>query len=116
MAYAATTRNTHAYTQRFAQGIDVDGTANVNALKVGGLSALAGMASIVTFTQTYSTVTATVANMTVGSDIGAFTDPPSAAEMATLRTFVNALKADVVGNKQVIGKIIDVLQAQGLAL
>lgn len=33
---------------------------------------------------------------TVGSDIAAFTDPPSAAEMALLRTFVNALKADNV--------------------
>ena len=32
---------------------------------------------------------------TVGADIGAFTDPPSAAEMALLRTFVNALKADM---------------------
>ena len=32
--------------------------------------------------------------VTVGSDIGAFTDPPSAAEMALLRTFVNALKTD----------------------
>jgi hypothetical protein len=32
--------------------------------------------------------------VTVGTDIAAFTDPPSAAEMATLRTFVNALKAD----------------------
>jgi hypothetical protein len=31
---------------------------------------------------------------TVGADIAAFTDPPSAAEMALLRTFVNALKAD----------------------
>ena len=31
---------------------------------------------------------------TVGADIGAFTDPPSAGQMATLRTFVNALKAD----------------------
>ena len=32
--------------------------------------------------------------VTVGADIGVFTDPPSAAEMALLRTFVNALKAD----------------------
>lgn len=32
---------------------------------------------------------------TVGADIAAFTDPPSAAEMTTLRTFVNALKADL---------------------
>lgn len=31
---------------------------------------------------------------TVGANIAAFTDPPSAAEMAALRTFVNALKAD----------------------
>jgi hypothetical protein len=30
----------------------------------------------------------------VGTDIAAFTDPPSSAEMALLRTFVNALKAD----------------------
>jgi hypothetical protein len=36
-----------------------------------------------------------LANVTVGSDIAAFTDPPSAAEMALLRTFVNALKVDV---------------------
>lgn len=32
--------------------------------------------------------------VTVGADIAAFTDPPSAAEMALLRTFVNALKVD----------------------
>lgn len=31
---------------------------------------------------------------TVGADLGAFTDPPSAGEMAALRTFANALKAD----------------------
>ena len=31
---------------------------------------------------------------TVGADIGAFTDPPTALQMAALRTFVNALKAD----------------------
>lgn len=35
-----------------------------------------------------------IAAPTVGANIAAFTDPPSAAEMATLRTFVNALKAD----------------------
>lgn len=36
------------------------------------------------------------ANITasVGTNIAAFTDPPSAAEMALLRTFVNALKTD----------------------
>ena len=31
---------------------------------------------------------------TVGADLGAFTNPPSVGEMAALRTFVNALKAD----------------------
>ena len=35
-----------------------------------------------------------VVSATVGADIGAFTDPPSAAEMALLRTFANALKTD----------------------
>lgn len=39
---------------------------------------------------------ATAPTVTVGADIAAFTDPPSAAEMALLRTFVNALKADAV--------------------
>lgn len=38
--------------------------------------------------------TVNVPAATVGADIAAFTDPPSAAEMALLRTFVNALKAD----------------------
>lgn len=37
-----------------------------------------------------------LADVTVGAAIGAFTDPPSAAEMATLRTFVNALRTDVI--------------------
>lgn len=39
---------------------------------------------------------AALADVTVGAAIGAFTDPPSAAEMATLRTFVNALRTDVI--------------------
>ena len=37
-----------------------------------------------------------LADVTVGAAIGAFTDPPSPAEMATLRTFVNALRTDVI--------------------
>jgi len=69
-----------------------------------------------TFTQTYSTADATVASLTVGSDIAAFTDPPSAAEMALLRTFVNALKADVLAMKKNDNKIIDSLQQFGYAL
>lgn len=42
---------------------------------------------------------------TVGTDIAAFTDPPSAAEMALLRTFVNALKADVAALRGVRGPV-----------
>jgi hypothetical protein len=40
--------------------------------------------------------------VTVGADIAAFTDPPSAAEMALLRTFVNALKADAAAVRAVL--------------
>jgi hypothetical protein len=89
-----------------------------------------------TYTQTYSTAATTVPDatyaaptVTVGSAIAAFTDPPSAAEMSTLRTFVNALKtddaslvtqlvalaADVLAIKKVVTKIIDDLQATGIA-
>lgn len=66
------------------------------------------------YTQTYSTATRTQSNLTVGSDIGAFTDPPSAAEMALLRTFVNALKADLTNVKQVTNSLVDDLQEKGL--
>ena len=37
-----------------------------------------------------------LADVTVGAALGAFTDPPSAGEMAALRTFVNALRVDVI--------------------
>ena len=51
-----------------------------------------------------------MANATVGSDIAAFTDPPAAAEMALLRTFVNALKVDVDDLRQTVTALIDDLQ------
>lgn len=63
------------------------------------------------YTQTYSTGDKTIANATVGDDIATFTDPPAAAEMALLKTFVNALKADNVDLRQAITSIIDDLQA-----
>ena len=69
-----------------------------------------------TFTQTYSTAGYTVAAVTVGSALGAFTDPPSAAEMAALRTFVNALRADVLAMKANDNAIIDELQRFGFTL
>ena len=63
------------------------------------------------YTQTFSTADRTIANATVSTDIGAFTDPPSAAEMALLRTFVNALKADAADLRQGLTAVIDDLQA-----
>lgn len=89
----------------------------------------------VAFTQTYATAATTVPNatfsapaVTVGEALGAFTDPPSAAEMGALRTFVNALKtddaaivaaqaqlaADVLALKKLHNGMIDALQALGL--
>lgn len=44
-------------------------------------------------------ITAGTPATTVGAALGAFTDPPSAAEMGALRTFVNALKTDVAALK-----------------
>ena len=67
-----------------------------------------------TYTQTFSTADRTIANQTVGADLGAFTDPPSAAEMAALRTFVNALKADAADAKQGLTALIDDAQTAGL--
>lgn len=66
----------------------------------------------VALTQTYATADATLAALTVGADIAAFTDPPSAAEMATLRTFVNALKADHADLAQFVNSFVDAIQAQ----
>lgn len=63
---------------------DSTGGSTSNVTLADGLTATAPAA-----------LTATApAAATVGSDIAAFTDPPSAGEMAALRTFVNALKAD----------------------
>jgi hypothetical protein len=59
-----------------------------------------------------STLAANAA-LTVGANIAAFTDPPSAAEMALLRTFVNALKTDITAiaaNTSIVGD-----QALGVA-
>lgn len=50
---------------------------------------------------------ATAYTATVGSALGAFTDPPSAGEMAALRTFVNALRTDMAALETILnaGKI-----------
>jgi hypothetical protein len=96
-----------------------------------GAGALPGTA----ITQTYSTASSTIAAMTagapavtVGAALGAFTDPPSAAEMSALRTFVNALKTDnaatlvelaklvtdVTNDKKNLNQTTDDLQAYGI--
>lgn len=90
---------------------------SVNVLTVRdafGLGATGAVAQRGAYTQTYATADKTHATPTVGADIGAFTDPPSAAEMATLRTFVNALKADHADLAQLVNALIDDLQALGL--
>lgn len=93
-----------------AAGTNLD-LGNVD-LTVRSISAGTGIGSEApnAYTQTYSTANRTVANATVGTDIAAFTDPPSAAEMALLRTFVNALKADIDELRQTVTAIIDDLQ------
>ena len=66
------------------------------------------------YTQTFATADRTHATPTVGADLGAFTDPPSAGEMSALRTFVNALKADHADLAQLANAVIDDLQEKGL--
>lgn len=61
--------------------------------------------------------TAAVADLgavTVGANLGAFTDPPSAAEMAALRTFVNALKADAAADRAKINDLLAKLRTAGI--
>jgi hypothetical protein len=73
-------------------------------------------------------MTAGAPAVTVGAALGAFTDPPSAAEMSALRTFVNALKTDnaatlvelaklvtdVTNDKKNLNQTTDDLQAYGI--
>lgn len=56
---------------------------------------------------------ADAAALTVGTNIAAFTDPPSAAEMATLRTFVNALKADITAVRTAHQNLLGELETSG---
>lgn len=66
-------------------------------------------ASPTTYTQTYSTAASTVPAATV-------TSVAADADTATIATAINALAADVLALKKVITRIIDDLQAAGLAL
>lgn len=61
--------------------------------------------------------TAAVADLgavTVGTAIAAFTDPPAAAEMALLRTFVNALKTDAAADRAKINDLLAKLRTAGV--
>lgn len=67
---------------------------------------LAGARNAALASDTIGAAVATLAAATVGADIAAFTDPPSAVEMSTLRTFVNALKADNAAQKTTIDSLV----------
>lgn len=49
---------------------------------------------------------ASASSQTAAADVGAFTDPPSAGEMATLRTLVNESKADYNAAQLEIAELI----------
>ena len=93
--------------------VKVGGDLNHDGSNIGFFGVAPG-ARAGAYTQTFSTANKTHETPTVSTDIALFTDPPSAAEMATLRTFVNALKADHADLAQLVNAIIDDLQAYGL--
>lgn len=55
-----------------------------------------------------------VVTATVSTNIAEFTDPPSAAEMALLRTFVNALKTDNAALIVLVNELRAALTEKGL--
>ena len=72
--------------------------------------------ALTVFTQTYSTVATTHANLT-SADIGAFTGGVTAfldaAERDNIRTQYNALRADLTNLKGIVNRLIDSLQLIG---
>lgn len=61
--------------------------------------------------------TAAVADLgavTVGAALGAFTDPPSAAEMAALRARVNALIVDAAADRAKINALLVQVRLAGI--
>lgn len=86
------------------------GVAVESSLALSRAIAAVANPEAITFTQTYSTASATVAAMTATTPgAGADGTTPSGAQYA-------ALVADVLGCKQNINKIIDALQAAKIAL
>lgn len=72
-----------------------------------------------TYTQTYSTATATVPAVTAlaATDVGVLvllTDAITA--IGTLQTDLNAAKLEIISNRKLINRLIDDLQAAGVSL
>lgn len=84
------------------------------ALNASGLS-VAELAEVNTLATALPTAAvADLGAVTVGGAIAAFTDPPSAAEMALLRTFVNALKTDAAADRAKINDLLAKLRTGGV--
>lgn len=107
-------------------GVDADGRilpkgALLVNLATGGLYTNTGSPPNPTWTLVTSAVitvpSAAVADLgavTVGTALGAFTDPPSDTEMAALRTFVNALKTDAAADRAKINDLLAKLRTAGI--
>lgn len=92
----------------------LDPTAGAAREAMNG-GATSAPAELVTFAAAVPTVAvADLGAVTVGSAIAAFTDPPSAAEMALLRTFVNALKVDAAADRAKINALLAQLRLAGI--
>lgn len=87
------------------------GAAREN-LNAGATSAPAELTTLASNIPTVAV--ADLGAVTVGSALGAFTDPPSAAEMAALRTFVNALKTDAAADRAKINALLAQLRLAGI--
>lgn len=88
--------------------------AYINAA-AGAARASAGATELSTLADAIPTAAvADLGAVTVGSAIAAFTDPPSAAEMALLRTFVNALKVDAAADRAKINDLLAKLRTAGI--
>ena len=82
--------------------------ASGKAVTINGVTCLAARGAHVA---NAAGITAGAPAVTVGTALGAFSDPPSAGEMADLRTFVNALKTDNAATLVELAKAVSDLTA-----
>ncbi len=107
----------------FAYGVDIDGICNAETLKVAGVSVLGGVASLTTYTQTYATASATVANATyvaptvtgvATTTVTKTNSSPygfSSGDADAVVTFLGAAPAAILSlNTQLVALAADVLQ------